>query len=297
LIGFEDTQAMRSEHEVFQQLLNYAQDNEMVRAVWLNGSRANPNAPKDIFCDYDVVYAVTEPKLFLNDRSWIRNFGELIILQQNDVSEQGTETYIFLMLFSDGVRIDLCFFPVQHLENALNDSLTVVLLDKDQRIGQLPPPSELDYFIQKPTRREFDEVTNEFWWCSTNVAKGIWRKELCYANYMNEIVRDCLLKMVTWYIGVKNKWAVNTGAYGKWYQKYLPADLWESLVKTYANENYEKMWEALSEAGKLTRRIGIEIGAALGYEYPLEDDRRVTDYLKRVHSLPQDATSFDSNEW
>ena len=33
-----------------------------VRAVYLNGSRTNPNAPKDRFQDYDVVYVVNDTK-------------------------------------------------------------------------------------------------------------------------------------------------------------------------------------------------------------------------------------------
>ena len=51
---------MRSEIEMYELLLNEARSDDRVRAVFMNGSRTNPNVPKDMFQDYDVVYVVTE---------------------------------------------------------------------------------------------------------------------------------------------------------------------------------------------------------------------------------------------
>jgi aminoglycoside 6-adenylyltransferase len=43
------------------------------------------------------------------------------------------------------------------------------------------------YYIGRPSQKEFDTADNDFWWCSTNVAKGLWRKELPYAKYMLDV--------------------------------------------------------------------------------------------------------------
>ena len=72
-----------------------------------------------------------------------------------------------------------------------------------------------------------------------------------------------------------------------------PADLWESFEKTYAGADYQDIWASLFEAGRLVRRTGVEVAAALGYEYPMEDDTRVTEYLKKVSTLPKDAEALD----
>lgn len=45
---------MRTEKEMYDLILNIANNDERIRAVYLNGSRTNPNVPKDIFQDYDV---------------------------------------------------------------------------------------------------------------------------------------------------------------------------------------------------------------------------------------------------
>lgn len=285
---------MRNEQEVLNQILDFAKSNEAVRTVILNGSRVNSNVPKDIFCDYDVVFVVNDPKCFLHDQSWIKSFGELIIMQQNDFDVNGIEAYIFLMLFTDGVRIDLTFHPIEAIDATLEDSLKLVLLDKDNLIREIELPSDISYHTKKPSPKEFDEVMNEFWWCSTYVAKGLWRDQLSYSKYMFEVVvRECIITTLSWYIGMNYDWCINTGKAGKWFKRYLPEELWVSFEKTYAGSDYEDIWEALFEAGKLMRKVGVEIAGVLGYKYPTEDDERVTGYLRNVRSLPESAASID----
>lgn len=66
---------MRTETEMMDLILGYAKNDDRVRAVVMNGSRANPSAPRDLFQDYDIVYAVTELASFTADHSWIDVFG------------------------------------------------------------------------------------------------------------------------------------------------------------------------------------------------------------------------------
>ena len=57
---------MRTEREMFALLRGFALSDERIRAMWLNGSRANPDADKDVFMDYDVVCAVTDLAPFVD---------------------------------------------------------------------------------------------------------------------------------------------------------------------------------------------------------------------------------------
>lgn len=50
---------MRSEEEMYRLILDTARKDSRVRAVYMNGSRTNPNAPRDILQDYDIVYVVS----------------------------------------------------------------------------------------------------------------------------------------------------------------------------------------------------------------------------------------------
>lgn len=45
---------MRSEQEMYELIIGTARADERIRAVYMNGSRTDKSAPKDIFQDYDM---------------------------------------------------------------------------------------------------------------------------------------------------------------------------------------------------------------------------------------------------
>ena len=50
----------------------------------MNGSRTNENVPKDIFQDYDIVYVVEDTESFIENKDWIKIFGEILYMQYPD---------------------------------------------------------------------------------------------------------------------------------------------------------------------------------------------------------------------
>jgi aminoglycoside 6-adenylyltransferase len=288
---------MRTEQEMFDLILTTARDDERIRAVMLNGSRANPNAPRDFFQDFDVIYFVTDPAPFTRNLEWIRRFGELMILQLPDDMVDPPpglgESYGYLMQFADGNRIDLTIYPIDKLDALEDDSLTVVLLDKDGLLPAYPPSNDSDHLPKPPTARQFFDCTNEFWWVSPYVVKGLWRHELPYARGMQEMyVREQLTKMLNWYVGVQTDFTVATGKLGKYYERMLEPELYEMLLKTYANDSCERTWEALFTMCDLFRRTAQRVAAHFGYDYPQGDDERVSAHLRHVRTLPSDASEM-----
>jgi len=259
----------------------------------VNGSRVNPNIQLDIFCDYDIVCFVQDLEKYVSDQLWIASIGDLVIMQSNRDDDFPESAIVFLMQFADGVRIDLSFATLDRITAILEDSLTVVLLDKDECLPPIPAPNESSYITKAPTQAEYDQTVNEFWWVSTYVAKGLWRNEPVYAKSAYVIVQECLNKMINWYLAMQHDWQINTGKYGKKFGKLLPSDLWQELLSTYAGSDEQENWQALMNASQLMRKLSIQVAENLGYSYPMEDDRRVTLYLQKVRSLYQDAQSFD----
>jgi len=284
---------MRTESEVIDQLLQFAHADEKVRAVILNGSRVNPNVTKDIFCDYDLLFVVTEPRHYVDHQDWIRAFGELIMLQPNDSKTDGEDEYIFLMLFTDGIRIDLSFRRAKTVNEHMEDSLTQVLLDKDNVLKKFPPPSEASYITVKPTADEFYKNVNNLLWCSTNVAKGLWRDQLPYAKFMLDVVvKQDLMQLLSWYVGAENRWEVNLGYASKWLKNYLPEELWHLFEQTYSGPAYPEVWASLFATLQLAKEVGQLIADKLNYEYPDRDHSNVLAYLERVRMLPKNATEI-----
>jgi aminoglycoside 6-adenylyltransferase len=284
---------MREESQVMKQILEFAHSEDKVRAVMLNGSRLNNNAPKDIMQDYDVVFFITniEDNSFKINRDWIDKFGELIIMQQNDF-EDGSN--IFLMQFNDGVRIDLHFEDISKIEQAVKeDTLSKIILDKDNMNLELPLPNDSMYYVQRPDKKEFDKALNEAWWIQTYVAKAIWRDELPLAKYMFDVILiECIRKLLSWHAGEVNNWTVNVGKCGKWIKHFLSEEIYNEFITLYPTINYEEMWEALFYAGRFIEKIARPLAEKLGYSYPMQHDINVTQYLRRIKALPKDAKSF-----
>jgi aminoglycoside 6-adenylyltransferase len=285
---------MRSEQEMYELILNVARDDDRIRAVILNGSRANPRAPRDIFQDYDVVYIVTDVPSFKRDAGWIHRFGEIMIMQLPDDMQNWTPpkdgSYAYLVQFADGNRIDLTLYPLEKLEELERDSLSVLFLDKDGIIEPFPSPDESDHIPKPPTSKAFADCCNEFWWVCTYVAKGLWREEIAYAKYMqDQIVREQLMIMLAWYIEIETQFSVNPGKFGKYFKKYLKPELWEMFEKTYSDVAYDNTWEALLTMCDLFRIAALAVSEYFGFEYPHEDDKRVSAHLEHVRGLPKNA--------
>ncbi|MCP3776336.1 aminoglycoside 6-adenylyltransferase [Paenibacillus sp. MZ04-78.2] len=286
---------MRSEQEMMKLILDIARNDERIRAVGMNGSRTNPNAPKDIFQDYDIVFIVHDLPSFIEDTQWIDRFGSRIIMQKPEemklIPPELDGTFPYLMLFTDGNRIDLTLCPFEQKDNwNRDDKLAVVLLDKDDCLPKLPAPTDEDYWVKRPSAKLFADCCNEFWWVSTYVAKGLWRQEMLYAqDHLNVAVRPMLIQMLEWQVGIQTDFSISTGKNGKYLEKYLSTESWHELLSTFPNATYEGAWQALFAMGDLFRRTAQDVANRLNYEYPLEDDQRVTAYLRHVRNIAPDA--------
>jgi aminoglycoside 6-adenylyltransferase len=289
---------MRNEQEMIDLLLDFAKKEEDVRAVLMNGSRVNPNVKRDIFQDFDIVYLVKEVEPYKRNERIVNYFGDIIILQtpedMQDPPPENSGHYAYLMQFMDGNRIDLSFYSIDQLDSVLDDSLTVVLLDKDNIVKELPPPSDKDYLPTEPIDKLFQDCCNEFWWVSPYAAKGLWREELTYAKYMLDVVlrEEQLMKMLTWYFGIKTGFKKSPGKFGKYIKNDVEPEIWIELEKTYSDSNFENIWESMFTMGKLFRRIATEVASVYRFQYPQKDDERVTEYLHRIMNLPRDATNI-----
>lgn len=286
---------MRSEQQMLDLILATARDDERIRAVIMNGSRANPNAPRDPFQDFDIVYLVTDVEPFKYNLEWIKRFGEMMILQMPDDMQDPPPAnlgyFAYLMQFMDGNRIDLGVYPLSQIPKVREDSLAILLMDKDGLFEPFPPPSENGYLPKPPAAKAFADCCNEFWWVSPYVAKGLWRQEILYAKCMHdEVVRNAqLMNMLKWHIGVRTGFGINPGKLGKYFEKYLEPELWELLLKTYSDASYENTWDALFATCALFRKTAVPLAEHFGFEYPFDDDRRVTAYLEHIRFLPQGA--------
>lgn len=285
---------MRSENEMKNLIINFAKKDVRIRAVLLNGSRANFNIKPDWLQDFDLVFIVDHLESFTSDHSWINIFGEKIIFQLPDAmildnrdvaNEKAGFTY--LILFKDGNRVDLTLFPKQKLISGFKpDSLTILWLDKDNLFSNLPESSDADYYLQKPTEELYRDNCNEFWWVSTNVGKGLFRKQIIYSKKILETsLRPVFIKIIEWKIGLENDFKVSTGNAGRYFKKFLPEEFYQRLLLTYANFEIEENWKALFIMTEIFQATSDFIGEELGFPVNKVEQQNTLAYLTNLHEL------------
>ena len=275
---------MRTEKEIYDLVLNFAFQDERIRIVTLEGSRTNVNIQKDNLQDYDITFFVIDMGEFLKSDDWLSVFGNRIMMQKPEDMElfpPEEKGFSYIMLFDDGVKIDLTLLPVSMLEEYLTrDKLVKIMLDKDNMIKTEIVPTDEDYYIKCPTERKFDDCCNEFWNVATYVSKGLLRGEILFAiDHMNEVLRQELLRMISWYVGTEKGFNFSLGKNYKFLDKHISKELWDNLLNTYSMSSYEEMWKSFDLCLCLFKKISKKVADSLGYNYP-DYDENVTKYLE-----------------
>lgn len=286
-----DNMKMRTEQEMMKLILDVAKKDERIRAVYMNGSRTNPNATKDIFQDYDIVYVVDETKPFIEDKEWIKVFGEILLMQYPDESpfypSDKENSYGWLMIFKDGNRLDLTVMTVGRAkENVLEDSLCIILLDKDNILPEIPVSSDASHYIKRPSKEQFAATCNEFWWCLNNVAKGLGREEVTYAQDMlNFVVRKQLEKVLSWRIGILTDYSVSMGKSGKYMHRWLSAEEWQTYLSTYCIADVDTMWQAVETMCCLFFETSKWVAEKSHFEFNQNEADSCRFYLRKVKEI------------
>jgi len=279
-------------------IVGFAEADERIRAVVMNGSRVNPNAAKDPFRDYDIINFVMDVEPFRNEEYVCPRFGEAFLIQkpEDKISPPptGDGHYSYNMQLADGNRIDLSFCALASLPDLTEDSLTRVLLDKDGLLPDPPAPSERSYFITEPTRQLYEDCCDQFLFClGSHLPKTFWRRQLPLVHFYIEIdLRPPLLTMLGWEIGTRTGFDRSLGKAGTRLQEYLPPEDWNQYRLTYADADLGHIWESLSVFYELFRRTAEAVGHAHGFRFPAEDGDKAWAFLEHVSKLPEDATSI-----
>jgi aminoglycoside 6-adenylyltransferase len=284
--------------DVFDKLLRWAEGRSSIRAMLLTSTRAVPNATVDFLSDYDVILIVEDIHPFYDDRSWLEDFGEVLVVYWDPIypdPEHGVEKTANVTQYADGLKIDFTLWPVELLQKIIHapalqpelDAGYRVLLDKDHLTEGMKPPTYNAYIPVRPTNAAYQLLINDFFSDVPYMAKCLLRGELLPAKWcLDYDMKHVLLRpMLEWCVGVEHNWSVPTGSLGKELKKKLPPEIWSQLEDSYAGANTEENWDALFRTITLFRQVAMDVGKSLGYEYPLELDQRVTAFAQKMQGM------------
>lgn len=283
------------EAEVLGRITAWAVGRDQVRIALLTSSRAVPGAPVDLLSDYDVVLIVPDPDALMAEGAWCAGVGEPLLNVQDSESHFGVTVRNCMVLYADGAKVDYSVWPEAVLsridrERRLPDEFDLgyrVLVDKDDRVKDWPPPTFTAHLVTAPDEAAYRSLIEEFWFCATYVAKYLWRRELLPAKVILDYEMTYLItrRMLEWRAGIDHDWSVRPGFFGRGLHRYLDAETWRELGETYATFGIEETWHALHRAIRLFRRVAVRVGADLGYAYPQDLDDTMMSYLRQIEAL------------
>ena len=99
--------------------------------------------------------------------------------------------------------------------------------------------------------------------------------------------------MLSILVGTETDFSLSVGKCGKYLEKYLSAESWERLMKTYFTGNIGSVWEAFFTAAELFDETAALVAERLGYDYDRALARRCIEYAEHIRSLPADAAEIN----
>lgn len=267
--------SMRTDTEMMNLILQIA-DTLEVEAIALSGSRTNPQAPKDEFQDYDVVYIVENLNDLLSDLSWLDQFGMRLIEQHNVLGHRR----LYLMLFEDGNRIDLTLCPKESIQEWVDSEAGFKVLKDDKGLFDSYIPSPKRYWTAPPTEEEFAASCNEFWWVSAYVVKAIRRNQLIYAiDHLYGICQQELLKVLSWQV-TSERGSVDIGKNYKYLFKYLSDEQEKEFSALLDLSSLEKNSQSLFATMDFFHREASVLAQKMGFTYDQKEAKKMIAYAK-----------------
>lgn len=279
--------------EVIDKLIRWVERRSTIRAILLTSTRAVPNAPVDNLSDYDVILVVEDIHPFHEERSWVEDFGEVLVAYWDPIHPEpgyGSEKFGNVIQYRDGLKIDFTFWPVELLRKIVeSQTLTAeldagyrLLLDKEDLTFGMPSPTYTSYIPTKPTKELYERHIEEFFSDAPYVAKCLLRGELLPAKWCldYDMKHVYLRSVLEWRAEFDHNWSVPVGSLGKGLKKLLPAEIWTQLENSYAGAGIPENWESLFRTMALFRQVAMEVGKGLGYTYPLDLDQGVVAYIE-----------------
>jgi aminoglycoside 6-adenylyltransferase len=272
---------------LIENLLAWALSSGEIKAAVMVGSRARADRPADEYSELDLALVVSDPELFLTTNRWLDALGYLWLSFVEDTVGGGKERRV---LFEGALDVDFILFPVQGIQQTLAMGEVQSLLNRGYRIlmdeiGLIDDLAAIPPFAQAmpPSPIEFTSLVNNFWyhsvWAAKKLCRGeLWMAKSCVDSYMKEL----LLRMIEIHAHAANGWQYDTWHSGRFLDQWVEQKVRDSIQFIFARYNKDEIGRALLETMELFRLLAIEAAEKLGFEYPADADKHVTEWVKKA---------------
>jgi len=263
----------------------WAQARPDIRAVLAIGSRARREHPADEWSYLDLIILTTDSGPYAND-AWLPELGMVWVALVEEANPGDPDVQA---IFEGGTSGDFTFVTVHNAERTLDDLLAElsyqgvlsrggrVLFDRSGPPRPLPERGVVE--PGPPAEEEYRRLVNGFWLYATRVAKFTRRGDLWRAihNFAFEL-NPRLLTLMEWHARATG--SHDTRYAGRFMEEWADSRALEALPGIFPHYDSGELHRALLEAVELFRMLAQETAEHLGYEYPSEVDRRISEIIR-----------------
>jgi aminoglycoside 6-adenylyltransferase len=278
--------------EIISKLTTFGKADESIRAVILEGSQSTGKFTDDL-SDYDVNIFTNDARHYLSSDLWLKQFGDVLIYQKEQLEIFGEIIPTRLAVFKDGSRIDFSFWPVSVLLEMTNGAKPyesyrngfTILVDKDGLAKSLPKPDGKGFQVDKSGRDEFLQTLYDFWFEAYCVARSLARGDLWFAKRIEaSYIKDHLYRMMLWEHQAQNGWANDPLLHleGKRFEQWAEPELLKEISACFSIYSIEETWKSLLGMTNLFNRTAKSMAGELGFEYPEKTSQEILEYIETL---------------
>ncbi|MGI8886849.1 MAG: aminoglycoside 6-adenylyltransferase [Gaiellaceae bacterium] len=270
---------------------DWAREREDVRALLVVGSQVRSDVPADRWSDLDLVFLIEDPKPYLEDASWVREFGVPVVTFLEATLDGHWERRV---LYETGEDVDFVLLPTSTIERLEASEGAAELLARGYRllVDRAGIAETLERSAAKPrpsgpTQHDFDELASDFWYHALWTAKKLRRGEVftaleCLDGYM----KTRLVTLLGWHARSLDP-SVDTWHAGRFVERWADPGALAALEKAFAHYDVRDVARALWETISLWQALEEETASRLGFELVLDH----ADLRRRVAEVVPDPRS------
>ena len=292
-LGGDSMEAPSSYEELLARFLEWARNEDSVRALLVLGSRVRKGESADQWADLDLLLVVKNPQLILYETEWLDSISPFLLsfVETTAVADQLERRVLFEGMYDvdlSVVSVDIFDLlggrlPREILFNVFGRGHRVVL-DKDGREERLSSALEgIDMIPARasPSKEEYLGVVNDFLYHVVWTAKHIRRGELFWAKRSLDChLMPIVLQMLDWHARAMHGPEYDTCFRGRFLEKWADSKAIADLREASARYDDGELRGGLSALFKLFQRVATETCEKLSLPYPKSESQTIADWLE-----------------
>ncbi|WP_020153250.1 aminoglycoside 6-adenylyltransferase [Caldibacillus debilis] len=276
---------------LIERIKDWAESQQDIRAVLIQGSYARQEKPADEWSDLDLTIVSTTPDIYISTTEWLQYLGKYwltFVEKTSDGNEMERR-----VLFEDGLDVDFAVYSnttiqqmivhglPEHAKYTLSKGIRI-LVDKDGIINQIVGIKIEKEEVEPPSQQEYLELVNDFlyhyiWTLKKLKRKELWTAKGCLDNYM----KWKLLKLIEWHSRATKGWNYDTWHAGRFLEEWADPKVIQGLRGSFSHYDHDDILRALKETYKLFRWLAIEVAERQSFGFPFANEEMVLKWAEK----------------